>query len=371
MMKSFFFAITVLASLLTSHAIQTLDLEMSSGCTMKLGTFGQGLVVKCDGGKEHRSRFLEHLRKNVILPSLVKVALKTDFCSTIEALSRNTGYYSLRTRAGKGLSLSEQEEAKGILDQLSDDEIEHLLDVLKNDVVEEADVSNGTEVQSQSQVQDVKAEIHTHQHIYLVVSDTGQVVPLPPFAGSLDNSSLSDILEMVNAATNQNPSQLYQPPPPDDIGSIQYTTATPSTAHTTSTPQSSGSLFPPGAASGVESTQSPTSQGVVRCGEQSSKTTTNFVNRAYPGFDGNAAFKDADDTCSFLLTITDASVCQVRVDFVDTKLLDPTNGECQKQHLLVRGTIWPLGVEKFCGRNEGQHFYIEIDQSVRYVCIKC
>ena len=37
-------------------------------------------------------------------------------------------------------------------------------------------------------------------------------------------------------------------------------------------------------------------------------------------------------------------------------------GECVRQYLMIRGTIWPMGVTKFCGINRDQHFYIEIDQ---------
>ena len=40
-------------------------------------------------------------------------------------------------------------------------------------------------------------------------------------------------------------------------------------------------------------------------------------------------------------------------------------GECARQYLTIRGTIWPMGVTKFCGINRDQHFYIEIDQAHR------
>ena len=62
--------------------------------------------------------------------------------------------------------------------------------------------------------------------------------------------------------------------------------------------------------------------------------------------------------------VIDSSVCQIRVDFVDTQLLPPTQGECMEQYLTIKGNIWPLGVEKLCGKNvDGQHFYVEIDSS--------
>ena len=45
---------------------------------------------------------------------------------------------------------------------------------------------------------------------------------------------------------------------------------------------------------------------------------------------------------------------QVRVDFVDTSMLAPVQGKCSQQSLSVAGTIWPLGVSNFCGRNSDQ-----------------
>ena len=63
----------------------------------------------------------------------------------------------------------------------------------------------------------------------------------------------------------------------------------------------------------------------------------------------------------------------MRVDFVDTKLMEPSRGECKYQHLTVGGTVWPMGFEKICGINYDQHFYIEIDQmTTRYLLtLKC
>ena len=92
--------------------------------------------------------------------------------------------------------------------------------------------------------------------------------------------------------------------------------------------------------------------GVFSCGSSSSGITTNFVNPSYPDYD------TATGQCKFYL-ILNSGVCQVRVDFVDTKLLSPVRGECSQQSLTVQGTIYPLGVPAFCGVNTDQHFYIE------------
>ena len=102
--------------------------------------------------------------------------------------------------------------------------------------------------------------------------------------------------------------------------------------------------------------------GVFSCGKSSSGVTTNFVNPSYPGYDSSSG------TCQFHLVLH-SDVCQVRVDFVDTALLPPVEGECSLQKLTVSGTIWPLGVKSFCGVNTDQHFYIETldSESSRYV----
>ena len=34
---------------------------------------------------------------------------------------------------------------------------------------------------------------------------------------------------------------------------------------------------------------------------------------------------------------------QVRVDFVDTEMLSPTEGDCQDQYLIVSGAVWSTG----------------------------
>ena len=104
-------------------------------------------------------------------------------------------------------------------------------------------------------------------------------------------------------------------------------------------------------------------QQLFRCGESSSGLTTNFVNPSFPANDTNEAAVD-DRVCAFLLRIQDTSICQVRVDFVDTRLIQPVRGECSRQHLSVRGTVWPLGFQQLCGNNYDQHFYVEVDRTV-------
>ena len=162
---------------------------------------------------------------------------------------------------------------------------------------------NGTLLQTQSQYQNMTAEIHTHQHVYVVLSESGEVVAFPPFTGSLTNSSINEIVEMVSNSMNS---------------------------------QESASGNDEGIFSNVNDNDSLVTvngNGVFTCQEVSNGGTTNFVNSAYPNFDNS----DSDQICSFLLKIDDSSVCQVRVDFVDTQLLAPTNGDCLKQYLSIQG----------------------------------
>ena len=64
----------------------------------------------------------------------------------------------------------------------------------------------------------------------------------------------------------------------------------------------------------------------------------------------------AAGTCQFRLFKNNPNVCQVRVDFVDTELLTPQNGNCVDQYLTISGTIWPTGFNRICGINPDQHF---------------
>ena len=69
--------------------------------------------------------------------------------------------------------------------------------------------------------------------------------------------------------------------------------------------------------------------GVYSCSGSSSGMTTNFINPSYPQYDSEAG------NCKFYLVLN-SNVCQVRVDFVDTELLSPTEGDCLDQYLVVR-----------------------------------
>ena len=93
------------------------------------------------------------------------------------------------------------------LNQFSNDQLESLLDELNATLAVNVSNSNGTGAfQSQSQAQEIHAEVHTHKHIYVYYSESGELVALPPFTDSLDNSSLTQIVDMIEAqATGTTP----------------------------------------------------------------------------------------------------------------------------------------------------------------------
>ncbi len=429
-----------------SYGLTGDDLDL---CSIKLGPSWQGLKVHCErGGRSARKRFLKYLRKNIILPSLIRLGLGTKFCTTLDYIKRvpwvSIPKWAKKQRRGKSLSSGKKD-----LDDLG----EHELQLLLEEVTKELDDKNNNgegepepetvnvelqpgQDQSQSQSQDIQAEIHTHQHIYLVMSSTGEVVDLPAFAGSLNNSSLAEIIDMINAAQEQDHDDsgetasqmeattstetssteeegaLQSPSPPSTTLSNTPPGSPPSGSGSgsSSTLASSGPSGGPPTGSTSEATNTQLGNtnpsltgsggllqqtlpnlmgdGVFRCGEESKGSTTNFVNKAFPNPDSTDAASEDDDICSFLLHIVDSKVCQVhqdhaevksidlrlnlqiRVDFVQTEMLQPTKGNCVQQYLDVRGTIWPLGVSKFCGLNDGQHFYIELDDTARYETLK-
>ena len=57
---------------------------------------------------------------------------------------------------------------------------------------------------------------------------------------------------------------------------------------------------------------------------------------------------------------------KVRIDFVDTSMLSPSNGVCEDQYLTVRGSFWKVGVNRLCGINPDQHFYLHLDKSMSF-----
>ena len=103
--------------------------------------------------------------------------------------------------------------------------------------------------------------------------------------------------------------------------------------------------------------------GIYSCGHQGSETFINFINPHYPGHDNVAG------TCHFRVLPSSPQICQVnflrnhstiawlrvnihnkwnrsirmliifqvRIDFVDTEMLTPTEGSCKDQYMSISG----------------------------------
>ena len=100
--------------------------------------------------------------------------------------------------------------------------------------------------------------------------------------------------------------------------------------------------------------------GVYSCGHQGKDQFINFINPHYPSHDNVAG------TCHFRMVTAEPGVCQVRVDFVDTELLSPIEGDCVDQYLIISGSTWSTGFNKLCGINPDQHFYIHLDKHIGF-----
>ena len=102
--------------------------------------------------------------------------------------------------------------------------------------------------------------------------------------------------------------------------------------------------------------------GVFTCDEEGDDVFANFVNPSYPEAD------TVDGACNFRLLVASRNVCQIRVDFIDTKLFSPTQGDgnCVLQYLKVSGSVFSPGFRRLCGQNPDQHFYLHIDAEANY-----
>ncbi|CAG2109819.1 unnamed protein product [Medioppia subpectinata] len=92
------------------------------------------------------------------------------------------------------------------------------------------------------------------------------------------------------------------------------------------------------------------------CLIESSDQVTEFHNPLYPGLDNISTI------CALNLKIYDSDVCQVRLDFTNFDLDQPTNGDCLGDKFRVTTSAGtPIGVPTLCGRNDNQHFSILFD----------
>lgn len=88
------------------------------------------------------------------------------------------------------------------------------------------------------------------------------------------------------------------------------------------------------------------------CGGQTQYNNTYFVNSGYPQtFAGGSR-------CNMQVTRMGTDVCQLRIDFLDFSLAQPTgDGVCSIDYFTVAGGSSP--VPRICGENSGHHVYVD------------
>ena len=137
--------------------------NLTEDCSLRLGSFDQGFFVNCRT-KEQNEHFVNHLRQSVLLPLVVKTALKTDLCSLTSHLSQGFGALTRWRRRRRKRS----EDSKAALDLLTTEQLETLLYDLQFEDENNEFVNGSINFQSQQQEQHVTAEVHTHKHFYIV-----------------------------------------------------------------------------------------------------------------------------------------------------------------------------------------------------------
>ncbi|CAG2106678.1 unnamed protein product [Medioppia subpectinata] len=90
------------------------------------------------------------------------------------------------------------------------------------------------------------------------------------------------------------------------------------------------------------------------CNKQTSDKVVYFKNPGYPRFDTGA------NICTMTLQIRDPDVCQVRLDFIDFDLDQPTLGDCLGDKFRVSSSGGTGQIPMLCGRNTNQHVYVHV-----------
>lgn len=75
-----------------------------------------------------------------------------------------------------------------------------------------------------------------------------------------------------------------------------------------------------------------------------------FKNPSFPGADSEERF------CDLTVELSEPSVCQLRLDFLDFQLDPPTNGACRDDYMEISASgMPPQTVPRLCGLNRNQH----------------
>lgn len=88
------------------------------------------------------------------------------------------------------------------------------------------------------------------------------------------------------------------------------------------------------------------------CSSQTVYNNTYFVNSGYPQTFGGGS------RCNMQVTRSGSDICQLRVDFLDFSLAQPTgDGLCTNDYFTITGGSSP--VPRICGENSGHHVYVD------------
>ncbi|GFW18352.1 CUB domain-containing protein [Trichonephila clavipes] len=97
------------------------------------------------------------------------------------------------------------------------------------------------------------------------------------------------------------------------------------------------------------------------CGSITNQNSTHFTNPGFP----NPVSDSSDTVCTLtLLRPPKVPICQVRLDFLDFAIANPTDGDCLDDKFTVQGNNLNAPVPTLCGRNVGQHIYVDVDNSI-------
>lgn len=95
----------------------------------------------------------------------------------------------------------------------------------------------------------------------------------------------------------------------------------------------------------------------VTCGQFAAERFVYFRNPNYPNT------YDQSRMCRTKIGKLDKSVCQFRLDLLRFDVAKPTNGNCSNDMFVVSGQNENYIIPKICGLNDGQHYYVGVDES--------
>ncbi|XP_054166036.1 uncharacterized protein LOC128963546 [Oppia nitens] len=87
------------------------------------------------------------------------------------------------------------------------------------------------------------------------------------------------------------------------------------------------------------------------------QNSTYFTNPGFPSSYNNT------NTCTLTIHRVPGvnKICQIRLDFMDFELIQPNEGNCDKDQFIVSGHNLNSPAPTICGFNSGQHMYLDVD----------